>query len=100
MKDLTKKVVILNNFSSPYICEAIIVLRDYNPKLEGQIIDEAEKLVADYLEKHSPETTKKRPIKTTAVKSRRRNNHPRITVSVVVIVAALVFSGLYHYLAK
>ena len=40
MKDITKKVVILNNFSSPYICEAIIVLRDYNQKLEGKIIDE------------------------------------------------------------
>ena len=36
MKELTKKVVILNNFSSPYVSQAIIILKDYNPKLESR----------------------------------------------------------------
>lgn len=51
MKDTAKKVVILNNLSSPYICEAIIVLNEYNPQLEGKVIAEAEKIVSDYMER-------------------------------------------------
>lgn len=51
MRDITKKVVILNNLSSPYICEAIIVLKDYNPRLESKVIEDAEKIVSDYMEK-------------------------------------------------
>lgn len=51
MKDMTKQVVILNNFTSPYIHQAIIVLKDYNPALEDQVLHDAEKVVSNYLEK-------------------------------------------------
>lgn len=51
MKEMTQKVVILNNFSSPYISQAIIVLKDYNPRLEGKIIADAEEIVSRYIEK-------------------------------------------------
>lgn len=51
MKELTKKVVILNNFSSPYVSQAIIVLKDYNPRLEGKAIEDAELIVSRYIEK-------------------------------------------------
>lgn len=51
MKELTKKVVILNNFTSPYISQAIIVLKDYNPKLEGKAIEDAEIIVSRYIER-------------------------------------------------
>ena len=44
MKELTKKVVILNNFSSPYVSQAIIILKDYNPKLESRAIADAIKI--------------------------------------------------------
>ena len=59
MKDFTKKVVILNNFSSPYISEAIIVLKDYNPQLESKVIADAEKIVSDYIKRneHSVNTS-------------------------------------------
>lgn len=50
MKDLTKKVVILKNLSSPYVHQAIIVLRDYNPKLETKAVLEAERIVNAYLD--------------------------------------------------
>lgn len=50
MKELTKKVVILNNFSSPYVSQAIIVLKDYNPKLEGRAVADAEMIVGRYIE--------------------------------------------------
>ncbi len=51
MKELTKKVVILNNFTSPYVSQAIIVLKDYNPKLEGKALEDAELIVSRYIEK-------------------------------------------------
>ena len=51
MKELTKKVVILNNFSSPYVSQAIIVLKDYNPKLEGKAVADAEMIVSKYIER-------------------------------------------------
>lgn len=51
MKELTKKVVILNNFSSPYVSQAIVILKDYNPKLEGKVISDAEMIVSKYIEK-------------------------------------------------
>ena len=44
MKELTKKVVILNNFS-------IIILKDYNPKLESRAIADAETIVSRYIER-------------------------------------------------
>lgn len=51
MKELTQKVVILNNFSSPYVSQAIVVLKDYNPKLEGRAIADAEMIVSNYIER-------------------------------------------------
>ena len=50
MKDLTKKVVILENLASPYVHQAIIVMRDYNPKLESRAVMEAERIVTAYLD--------------------------------------------------
>lgn len=51
MKELTKKVIILNNFSSPYVSQAIVVLKDYNPKLENKAIADAEAIVGRYIER-------------------------------------------------
>lgn len=51
MKELTKKVIILNNFSSPYVSQAIIVLRDYNPGLESKAVADAEIIVSKYIER-------------------------------------------------
>lgn len=50
MKDSSKKVVILENLASPYVHQAILVMRDYNPKLESHAIIEAERIVNAYLE--------------------------------------------------
>ena len=50
MKDSAKKVVILENLASPYVDQAIIVMRNYNPKLESNAITEAERIVSAYLE--------------------------------------------------
>ncbi len=99
MKDITKKVVILNNFSSPYISEAIIVLREYNPKLEGRIIDEAEKIVADYIDSHTiktltKENKKERLQKLTAHKVRQKKR-PHFTLSAIILIAILTAIGIF-----
>lgn len=67
MKELTQKVVILNNFSSPYVSQAIIVLKDYNPKLEGRAIADAEMIVSNYIERIEK---KGQPIRTVRTKSK------------------------------
>ena len=95
MKDITKKVVILNNFSSPYISEAIIVLREYNPKLEGKIIADAEKIVSDYIEQNTVKIPKKMRQTMPAAKKIKRKNRPHITAPVLAALAALAVAGIY-----
>lgn len=51
MKELPQRVVILNNFSSPYIKEAIIVLKEYNPSLDSKAVADAEMIVGRYIER-------------------------------------------------
>jgi hypothetical protein len=65
MKDILKKVVILDNLSSPYVHQAIIVMRDYNPKLETKAVIEAERIVNAYLDnmKLKSGQTVKKPVR-------------------------------------
>ena len=90
MKDITKKVVILNNLSSPHICEAILVLKDYDPRLEGKILSEAEKIVSDYIERsNKKEQAVKRPV--------RRKYNPLIPYLISMAVFAIM-AGIYLFI--
>ena len=90
MKDITKKVVILNNLSSPHICEAIIVLKDYDPRLEGKIISEAEKIVSDYIDRtKKKEQALKRPV-------RKQKNPLLVYLTAIAVISAII--GLYFIL--
>lgn len=51
MKNLSKQVVILDNLSSPYIYQAIIILKNNPNACHDKIIEEAEKIVSSYFEK-------------------------------------------------
>lgn len=53
MKNLSKQVVILDNLSSPYIHQAIIILKKYTPQQHEKIIEEAENVVLEYFNKNS-----------------------------------------------
>ena len=53
MKNLKRKVMILNNLTSPYISEAIIILKDYDPKFDTKAILDAERIVNEYLNKEN-----------------------------------------------
>ena len=54
MKNLSKQVVILDNLSSPYIYQAIIILKNYPEGQHEKIVSEAEKIVASYFDKNIP----------------------------------------------
>ena len=87
MKDITKKVVILNNLSSAHISEAIIVLKDYDPRLEGKIISEAEKKVSDYIDRtKKKEQALKRPV-------RKKTNS--VLLCLISMVAFAIVAGIY-----
>ncbi len=53
MKNLSKQVVILDNISSQYIHQAIIILKNYTPEQHQKIIAEAERIVSEYFNKNS-----------------------------------------------
>lgn len=84
MKDVTKKVVILENLASPYVYQAIIVMRDYNPHLESRAVIEAERIVNAYLD--NMKINNGRSAKRTARKSK-QNNHIFVALSIAVIAA-------------
>ena len=87
MKDITKKVVILNNLSSAHISEAIIVLKDYDHRLEGKIISEAEKIVSDYIDRtKKKEQALKRPV-------RKKTNS--VLLCLISMVAFAIAVGIY-----
>lgn len=54
MKDITKQVVILDHFYSPYIRQAILILNDGAPAEQTQIINEAERIINAYLNRRQP----------------------------------------------
>lgn len=88
MNDMTKRVVILNNFQSKYIYQAIIVLKDYDPDMEEGIIREAEKIVNNYLEKN-------RPAKTQIKKKKKRNIKAMIPIcTALALIAGLVIAAV------
>ena len=57
MKNLSKQVVILDELPSPYIHQAIIILKKYTPEQHEKIIEEAERVVLEYFNKNSKQNT-------------------------------------------
>ena len=81
MRNNTKQVMILDNFSSPYIHQAILILKDYNPALEDKVIEEAERVVSEYLNKPH-----------IAVKCRKINMRPIVYILCGIAAAAAILS--------
>lgn len=87
MKETPQKVVILNNFSSPYVKEAIIVLKNYNPKLDQKAIADAEMIVSQYLNREKRGRSKRNVRKfKTALKL------------VAAVFAAVLFTAVFMYM--
>ena len=93
MKNTAKKAVVLNNFSSPYISEAIIILKDYRPELEGKVISDAEKIVSAYIEKQERNrekelfTAQNRGVGIVQYKKHGQSNTVRVIITVLIIAA-------------
>lgn len=55
MKNTTHRVVILNNVNSALISQAILILKDGTADCESNVLEEAERIVAGYMNsKHKP----------------------------------------------
>ena len=91
MKDLTIKVVILEILASPYVHQAIIVMRDYNPKLEAKAVIEAERIVDAYLSdmKLKSGENRKRPIR------RKRSYLAYLAVSAISVLCSVFIMKLF-----
>lgn len=83
MKDITKKVVILENLASPYVHQAIIVMRDYNPKLETKAVVEAERIVNAYLDNMKLKNRQ-------GANRLARKRHPFVLCLAISVISALV----------
>lgn len=101
MKDTTKKVVILDNLSSPYVHQAIIVMREFDPRLESRAVTDAERIVGAYLDnmklnteresRRSARYSKKNEQQIPAARKRRGFPLFIATIAVLLIIAAVVF---------
>lgn len=89
MKDVMKKVVILENLSSPYVHQAIIVMRDYNPKLESNAVIEAERIVSAYLDNMKLKNGRQPAV-------RKKHSFLFWFIAVAAIAAAAVFIIMKH----
>ena len=91
MKNDTKRVLILNKFSSPEIQQAIVILKNPNPRNETEIVREAERVIDEYL--HKRRCTAPAPDRTGG----------RILAAVValgIVISALAVDGGVHLLAS
>lgn len=80
MKNATHRVVILKDFNSELISQAIIFLKDSCSESEAKILEEAEKVVEKYMQ------TQKNPPTETCRK------HSKLTKTFVKIASVGVFS--------
>lgn len=92
MKNSTRKVVILDNITSPYIQQAIIVLNEKAILSESKVISDAERIVNEYLKRNGysyNDTTK-------IYESRKNKKNKRffgfLTTALIVISLTLYFS--------
>lgn len=89
MKNLSKQVVILDNISSPYIHQAIIILKNYTPQHHEKIVAEAEKVVSDYFSNKS--------LQNASYNIGRKNNFG-LKCAVVLLSVALIISTFVDFL--
>lgn len=53
MKNTTHRVVILNNVNSEIISSAILILKNSEDACESAVLEEAERVVEKYMQKHN-----------------------------------------------
>lgn len=59
MNEAPKKVIILNKLASPYISEAIIILKDGTMIPQSKVVEEAERIVLSYMQRQNGQPPKR-----------------------------------------
>ena len=90
MKNSTRKVVILDNITSPYIQQAIIVLNEYTTVTETKVIGDAERIVNDYLKRNGYKS-----FENTKIYNNKRNNKNK---GMGIVALGLILTGIIFYL--
>lgn len=87
MTDNTKKVIILNKLSSPFVSEAIIIIKDGISLPQSSVVAEAESIVRNYINRTSKNGQGfKKPVRLCNVKT---------TLILCVLSAALACMSCY-----
>lgn len=73
MKSSSKKAIILNNLTSPYIYQAIVILTENGVKNENTALKEAEKIVSEYISKQKKDESEDILLYSRPVKSARKS---------------------------
>lgn len=82
MSEASRKVIILNKLSSPYISEAIIILKNGAILEQSRAVEEAERIVRDYL--------KRQPIKNGQPRQGTARSHTWKLTAVLCAAAAVL----------
>ncbi len=97
MKNTTHKVVILENLSSPYIQQAIIVLKKYSPEQEEKILYDAERIVSEYMKnsRHCENDTKIYKKRKVTMKRRKMSPGVIFTCVSLLMIGVYVISNIF-----
>lgn len=100
MNKTTQRAVIIDNISSPYIEQAIIILKNYSPSVQSKVIAEAEKIVRDYLEniKSDDSDITLYTRNSAAPKKRKKKKSSSILKAVILYSAAAIIIGTAYKL--
>lgn len=86
MKNITHRVLILDKFSSPYIKQAIIILNDYDNLSDSKIVQEAEKVVFDYINRN---------YNLSYYRTSNKNTSPLVTIIFLSVLTLLITFGVF-----
>lgn len=98
MKNSTRKVVILDNVSSPYIHQAIIVLNDLSAGNESKAVSDAEKIVNEYLKRHANEEDDIKIYSKSSGVRRKKKKFSFLKLMLSAIIAAVVCAAVLKLL--
>lgn len=83
MKNLSKQALILNNLSSPYIHQAIIILKNNPDAKQEKIIAEAERIVSSYFNNEPPKLNSS------------EHKNKSLKMAVIILAAALISTLIF-----
>ena len=96
MRRSSRKALILNNFSSPYIYQAIVILSEDGAKNETKALKEAERIVSEYFANTKEDENEDIILYSRPKRSNLRKSLLLVKISFIIGLAVLVL-GLFLF---